>query len=47
MFKCDNAELIPYDGHIICKKCGLYLHKEIDNIENGEILILQIKCLTR
>ena len=30
-FKCDSAELIPYDGHIICKKCGLYLHKEIDN----------------
>ena len=29
--KCTNSELIPYDGHIICKKCGLYLHKEIDN----------------
>ena len=28
---CDNDEFTPYDGHIICKCCGLYLYKEIDN----------------
>ena len=28
---CDNDEFTPYDGYIICKCCGLYLYKEIDN----------------
>ena len=28
---CKSDELTPYDGYIICKKCGIFLYKEIDN----------------